>query len=223
MNIQVEHIQKTFGKRQVLQDISFTAEAGSCIGIIGANGCGKSTLFSILAGVQHGKGDFLVDGVSMFKDMHKRTQWVGYIPQGTPLIEELTAYDNLRLWYPRQELDAMLAENSIIRWFGVTEFLRTPVRKMSGGMKKRLSIVCGVAHQPPVIIMDEPTAALDLVCKQAVKQYIEACKQAGKIVVLSTHDEQELALCDQIYLMKNGRLEPFAYTGRVEEIVEQMQ
>ena len=223
MKIEVKNIQKSFGRKVVLRDISFEAEGGECIGIIGANGCGKSTLFSILAGVQRGKGEFLADGVDLIRNPAKRNKILGYIPQDTPLIEELSAYDNLLLWYSKSQIQAQLGANGIIKWFGVSEFMKVPVRKMSGGMKKRLSIACSVAHNPDIIIMDEPTAALDIVCKETINKYIGACKKAGKTVILSTHEAEELSLCDKIYLMKDGILEPFEYNNNVEELVAKLR
>ncbi len=223
MKFEIINIQKSFGKHQVLKDISFVANGGQCIGIIGANGCGKSTLFSILAGVQRGKGEFLADGVNLIKSSAKRNKILGYIPQGTPLIDELSAYDNLLLWYTAKAIKQEIKEGGILNRLGVHEFLKVPVRKMSGGMKKRLSIACSVSQNPEIIIMDEPTAALDIVCKQAIKLYIQDCKSRGKTVVLSTHDADELALCDKIYLMKNGVLEPFEYNQNVEELVDKIK
>ncbi len=225
MLIEIKNIQKSFGKKNVLKDVSFTAAEGKCIGIIGANGCGKSTLFSILAGVQYAKcGQFIVDGTDLLKDKKLRSKTIGYIPQGAPLLEELNAYDNLLLWCSRDKLVKMLADKeSIINKFGVDKFLRVAVRKMSGGMKKRLSIVCSVIHNPQIVIMDEPTAALDIICKESIKDYINDCKTAGKTVIISTHEEHELAICDEIYVLKNGVLEAFEYTGNIAELAERIK
>ena len=104
MRIEINHIKKSFGRKKVLNDITFTAASGECIGILGANGTGKSTLLTILAGVQKaGGGEFLLEGENLFKNSRLRSKKVGYVPQGTPLIEELTAYDNLLLWYSKKE------------------------------------------------------------------------------------------------------------------------
>lgn len=224
MQIEIKKIQKAFGKKVVLKNVGFSTVSGKCVGIIGANGCGKSTLFSILAGVQHARGEFWVDGMDLMKNKKIRTQRIGYIPQGTPLIEELNAFDNLRLWYSREKLMTLLTDpNSLINRFGISEFLKVDVRKMSGGMKKRLSIVCSVAHDPDIIIMDEPTAALDIICKESIKNYIAECKALGKTIILSTHEERELALCDEIFVLKNGVLSPFPFQGNISEIVEQIR
>ncbi len=223
MKIEIKSISKAYQRRAVLRDISLTANSGECIGIIGANGCGKSTLFSILAGVARGKGDFLLDGESLMKNARLRREAVGYIPQGTPLIDELTAYDNLLLWYKKGELCSLLEGDSVLTQLGIDKFIKTAVRRMSGGMKKRLSIACAVAHKPQIIIMDEPSAALDIVCKQTISDYINDCKAQGKIILLATHEMQELSLCDRVYLMLNGVLEPFSYQGDAALIAEKIK
>ena len=222
MQIQLEHIQKSYRKKQVLTDVCLEAESGSCIGILGTNGSGKSTLLSILAGVlSRDGGKFLCDGEDLFQDARRRAQYVGYVPQGTPLIEELSARDNLLLWYDKATLEQELAQG-VLKMLGIGEFIRVPVRKMSGGMKKRLSIGCAVAKRPPVLLLDEPTAALDLVCKEAIAEYLTRYKKAGGILLLTTHDALELSLCDRLYILKNGVLHPYTHDGDLATLVKNL-
>ena len=155
-------IAKRYGHKQVLSGASFSAQSGTCVGILGANGSGKSTLLRILAGVlRPDGGSFFWNGTDLLKDRAAGTQTVAYVPQGTPLIEELTALDNLRLWYEKANLQVSL-EEGVLRELGIHEFLKTPASKLSGGMKKRLSIGCALSKVQPVLLLDEPTAALDL-------------------------------------------------------------
>ena len=170
MDIQIKNISKSYRKKVVLKDISLNASGGQCIGILGSNGSGKSTFLSILAGVLGcDGGSFLCDGKDLFADPALRAFFVGYVPQGTPLLEELTAWDNLLLWYDKENLKKEL-ENGVLKLLGIQDFLKVPVHKMSGGMKKRLSIGCAVANRPPILLLDEPTAALDLACKESIAQ-----------------------------------------------------
>lgn len=220
--IEIKNIKKSFGKKAPLKDVSFTAEEGQCIGILGKNGSGKSTLLSILAGVLPADGgEFLLDGESLFKKDKFHADNVGYIPQGTPLLEELSAYDNLLLWYGKKEIKREL-EDGVLKLLGIDEFIKVPVHKMSGGMKKRLSIGCAVAKKPKVLLLDEPTAALDLICKAQIASYLSECKKNGNILILTTHDESELALCDRIYILKDGVLEKFTYAGDLGELVRRL-
>jgi len=222
MKIEVKGVSRTFGKKRVLTDISFEAESGKCIGILGANGSGKSTLLSILAGViPPDTGDFLCDGESLFKNSEMRRLRVGYVPQGTPLVEELTARDNLLMWYDRQDMEESL-ERGILSLLEIGEFLKTPVYKMSGGMKKRLSIGCAVYHRPPILLLDEPMAALDIACKKKISDYLKLFKAQGGIAVMVTHDLIEMELCDEHYVVKNGALEKIEFTGEVDLLVSKL-
>ena len=222
MEIQIKNIEKRYRKKKVLEDVSLTASGGSCIGILGSNGSGKSTLLSILAGVLPGDGgSFLCDGQDLFADPALRAKLVGYVPQGTPLLEELTAWDNLLLWYDRRTLKQEL-EDGMLHRLGVGEFLRVRVRNMSGGMKKRLSIGCAMAGRPPILLLDEPTAALDLACKERIAQYLRRFKAEGGLLLLTTHDVLELELCDAWYILRDGRLTPFTFDGDLHKLIESL-
>lgn len=222
MQIEIKNISKKFKRKDVLRDITLSAGEGKCIGILGVNGCGKSTLLSILAGVQSSNsGSFLCDGVDLLKDARQRSKLVGYVPQGTPLITELTAWDNLLLWYDRTNLKSEL-ESGVLQLLGIGEFLKVPVSKISGGMKKRLSIGCAMSKKPPILLLDEPTAALDLACKQHISEYLRHYKRSGGILLLTTHDVMELSLCDEWYIIRDGVLCPFQYDGDVAKLVESL-
>lgn len=222
MEVSIAHISKHYKQKEVLKDICLEAAGGQCIGILGANGSGKSTLLSILAGVlRRDGGSFTVDGQELFADSGLRSRCVGFVPQGTPLLEELTAWDNLLLWYDRATLKQEL-QAGVLQKLGIHEFLKVPVSKMSGGMKKRLSIGCAVAGRPPILLLDEPTAALDLACKERIAEYLRQYKRAGGLLLLTTHDVLELTLCDRWYIIKDGVLQPFTFTGDVAALVEQL-
>lgn len=215
----IEHIEKKYKKKTVLADVSLRTEPGKCIGILGGNGSGKSTLMNILAGViQCDNGSFTYNGTDLLKDRKQSNSIIGYVPQTTPLIEELTAKDNLRLWYDGKDLKNELS-GGVLAMLGINDFIKTPVYKMSGGMKKRLSIGCAVAHKPQILLLDEPSAALDLACKEQISKYLTEFKAKGGIILLATHDIQELPLCDELYIMKNGVLNPFEFDGDIHRLV----
>ena len=222
MEIQIEHITKRYRGKEVLRDITFHAQGGSCIGILGLNGSGKSTLLSALAGiVRPDSGKFLCDGTDLLQDHAMRAELVGYVPQGTPLLEELSARDNLRLWYNTRDLEQELS-HGVLHMLGIDTFLKTPVQKLSGGMKKRLSIGCAMAKRPPILLLDEPTAALDLSCKEVIAQYLERYKRSGGILLLTTHDVMELSLCDAWYILKDGVLQPYVYDGDIRKLLSSL-
>jgi len=217
--MKIKNIQKKYSKKQVLKGVSFEAQKGQCIGILGGNGSGKSTLLSILSGVlKPNDGRFLHNGHDLMRNQKIRSSLVGYVPQNTPLLEELTAYDNLRLWYDEPSLEKSLT-SGVLAMLGIGEFLKVPVSKMSGGMKKRLAIGCSVSHNPEILLLDEPSAALDLLCKERISNYLLDYKSQGGIVILATHDVQELPLCDKLYILKDGVLTPYEFDGNVHKLV----
>ena len=203
--IEVKNISKRY-RNTVLDDISCTAEKGQCIGIIGANGCGKTTLLSIMAGVnkaQSGKiyyNNELADRKSVFK------KYIAYVPQENPLIDELTTKDNLLLWLGSNRKIKDGFENGVLKDLGIDEFLNKQVNELSGGMKRRLSIGISLSNNAPIMLLDEPGSALDIYGKQEVNSYISNYVKNGGTVVMSTHDRDEIDLCTKLYKIEDGIL-----------------
>lgn len=205
--IEIENLMSAYGKKKVLQGVSFDAERGECIGIVGPNGCGKSTLLSVMAGVLKPlSGTILYYGKNALENRVVFQKMTGYVPQENPLMPELSVYDNLRLWYPDKAELAKELEEGFLRILGISDFLKMPVSKISGGMKKRVSIGIALSGMPPVLILDEPSAALDLVCKEDIKRYLQIYLERKGTVVITTHEESELSLCSRLYIMKDGKL-----------------
>ncbi|WP_407426029.1 ABC transporter ATP-binding protein [Treponema sp.] len=207
MGTELIKISKSYGKKPVLKDISLSVSEGEIVGILGENGSGKSTLLSILAGVEKcDSGSFLVSGKNLFEKQNSFlfSELTGYVPQNSVLFEELSARDNLRLWYSKSELEKSLSDGGVLNLLGINAFLKTTVSKMSGGMKKRLSIGCAAARNPKILLLDEPGAALDLGCKAKLYSYYKEFAKNGGILFIVTHDESEIALCTKKYILENG-------------------
>ena len=212
--LEVKGISKHYKNKQILNGISFAAGPGQCVGIAGGNGCGKTTLLSILAGVNRpDRGSICFDGVEAVGNRKVFERNAAYVPQENPLIPELTARDNYRLWFKgdKAELERDL-EEGVGKFLGLTEFLGTPAGKLSGGQKKRLSIASALSNQASLLIMDEPGAALDLEAKE------EILKNGGT-VILTSHETQELSICTQLFVMKKGLLMPVTEKLSAAELV----
>ncbi len=196
--IKVDKVSFAYSKKNVLNDISFEVKPGTCVGIIGANGCGKSTLLSLITGSFKPKSG----KITINSDVN-----LGYVPQENPLLPDLSAYDNLLLWYKgsKKQLNEEL-RNELVSMLGIDNFLKKPVKKLSGGMKKRVSLAIALINEPTVLIMDEPSAALDLPCKSDMHMYLRKFISLGRSVIITTHDEDELDLCDVLYCIKDTHL-----------------
>lgn len=221
--IEIKNITKKYGKHTVLDNISFKINKGECIGIVGSNGSGKTTLLSIISGINKtNTGEILCDGDLISKSSKMIARYISYVPQENPLINELSAYDNLRLWYKGKKIELQNElNNGILHTLGIDEFSHKTVSKLSGGMKKRLSIGIALLEKPELLIMDEPSAALDLSAKFQIKEYMKhyTKKENGSIIVVS-HDHNELSVCDKLYLLKEGKLSLIPPTLTEEELTK---
>lgn len=204
--IEVKSVAKKYGRHEVLKDVSFYANTGECVGIVGANGCGKSTLLKILSGsIKPDSGSLVYDGADPLKNVKIFERLIGYVPQENPLMTQLSVMDNLKFWYCDSSRSL---KNDLINgapaMLGISAYADKRVDRLSGGQKKRLSIACALAKQPAVLIMDEPGASLDIVCKEDIKNYLKRYMQSGGTVILTSHEQTELELCSRMYLLKNG-------------------
>lgn len=181
-------------KKAVLTDVSINAEKGEVIGLLGLNGSGKSTLLSAIAGLRKpSSGSIKVNGKA------------GFVTQENALIDELTAMDNLKMWTPlsKQEIMKELTgtELSILK---VADYIDLKVKRMSGGMKKRLAIASVLLSKPDILLMDEPLAALDIPAKNDIIDFIDSFRAKGGTIFIASHNEELFRHCSKIYLLKNG-------------------
>ena len=181
-------------KKTVLTDVTITAEKGDVIGLLGLNGSGKSTLLSAIAGLRRtSSGTIKVLGKA------------GFVTQENALIDELTAMDNLKMWTPLSKAEILKeltdTELSILK---VNDFIDLKVRRMSGGMKKRLAIASVLLSKPDILLMDEPLAALDIPAKNDIIKFIDSFRAKGGTVFIASHSEEMFKHCSKIYLLKEG-------------------
>lgn len=220
-----EGIYKRYGRREILKGLDLAVAPGTCVGIIGGNGCGKTTLLSILAGTNKAdKGRVCLDHKVLRRNSKAYGEAVAYVPQENPLIEELTVKDNLLLWY-KGDKKAMREdlETGAAALLGVKPMLSCTVDKLSGGMKKRISIACALAGHGRYLILDEPGAALDMECKADIRRYLKTYMASGGTVILTSHEMAELSVCTQLYVLRDGRLEEIGNHLSEQEFIRLMQ
>lgn len=216
-SIQVKELSCGYGRKQVIEHISFQVSEGSCVAILGDNGSGKSTLLQVLAGIKKpdsGEIDFYGKKAGK-QDFRAR---VGFVPQEPVLVENCSVIDNLRLWYQdRQELEKSL-EQGFLKAFGVAQMTGLSCKKLSGGMKKKVSIACAIAGEPAILILDEPCAALDLDSKKQLRVFLHSYVQQGHTVLLATHEEADFAICTQMMKIEKGKCMQYEWKRDVEKI-----
>ena len=197
--VQVSHISKNFRKKRVLQDVSFSAAPKEMVAVIGRNGTGKSTLLQILGGMQKpDKGTVSYFGQEIDKNRYRSSRrifakYCGYVPQANGLIEELSVQDNISLWTGKSGRPS----GELCEMFGLDEMLKMPVVHLSGGMKRRVAIACAMAQFPPVLLLDEPTTALDRDYRDAIHAFLREYRDMNGLIIMATHDEREIAMADR--------------------------
>lgn len=222
--MEITNLAKSYGRKQVLSSVSFEACKGDCIGILGANGCGKSTLLAILSGcLSADSGHISCQGTALRKKQDF-SACVGYVPQENPLFSSLTVLDNLKYFYA--DAPASLKEalsSGVPHLFGLDSCLKVRVCRLSGGMRRRLAIACALANRPPILILDEPGASLDLVCKEDIRQYLLSFCAQGGAVILTSHEQSEIELCSRLFLLENGELQPLDERTDPAALTERMR
>lgn len=223
--LEISGIYKSYHRQNILSGVDLTVAPGECVGIVGYNGCGKTTLLSILAGAQKAdRGIILYNGREASGHPRVFAEEAAYVPQENPLMEELTVRDNLLLWYrgSRKQMESDL-KGGAASMLGVDRMLDRTVGKLSGGMKKRLGIACALSNHAPVLIMDEPGAALDLECKEVIRNYLREYMASGGAVILTSHELAELALCTKMYILKGGVLSGIDCGLSAKELISQFR
>lgn len=201
--VNVEHVSKKYGKKTVLEDINLYAKCGEQVSIIGKNGCGKTTLMQIMAGVEKPDGGSITYfNQNPLKKQKEFRKLCGYVPQENPLIEEISVKDNLRLWSHGK----LQVDTRIIEMFQLKELMGVRVEKLSIGMKRRVGIACALLEWPPVLLMDEPTTAIDLFYKNSIHQWMKRYLAMNGILIMTTHDEQEILNSSRCIFMREGKM-----------------
>lgn len=214
--VRVEDVKKRYGKKEILKGISFEVNPGEIAAIVGQNGCGKTTLLRILSGaLKPDEGSITYFGADPLKKDAIFHDMCGYVPQGMPLIEELTVRDNVKLWSVAKNG----CDQSILDEFDLNDILDTVVEKLSGGMKRRLTIALSLLNRPQILLLDEPTSALDLYYKSRIQEYIAKFRDDGGIVIMTSHDEPEIMMADKILMFRDGMIE-LCSTQEVVDVIK---
>jgi ABC-2 type transport system ATP-binding protein len=208
--IRLEQVQKHFGGLTALKGIDLTIEQGEFFGLLGPNGAGKSTLINLLAGLlKPTSGKLSVLGFDVQSQYADARRSLGVVPQELVFDPFFNVREMLRFqagYFGRgRENDAWVDE--IIECLGLTDKAHTNMRRLSGGMKRRALIAQALAHKPPVIVLDEPTAGVDVELRQMLWEFIKRLNREGHTIILTTHYLEEAeTLCSRVAMMKQGEI-----------------
>lgn len=213
--VEVENIEKSFGKLHVLRGISFRVQQGKSVAVLGPNGSGKTTLIkSILGLVIPTKGNIRINGISIKNNCAYRKD-IGYLPQIARFPENLKVSE---LFAMVQDLRKQTVDFSpLIELFKLNNFLQVPLRSLSGGTRQKVNLVLALMFDASFYIFDEPTVGLDPVSCVKFKEYVLSEKQKGKTIFITTHILSEVEeLADEIIFLLDGNI---YYHGSPAELV----
>jgi ABC-2 type transport system ATP-binding protein len=215
--VSVSSLRKSFGKVQAVQDVSFEVFPGEIFGLLGPNGAGKTTSIRMMLDIfTPDSGDVKLFGGRMNEDVKRR---IGYMPEERGLYKDLKLDATLIFFATLKGMEAGEAARRLEGWLkrlDLYDHRQKKVQELSRGMQQKAQLIATLLHEPDLIVVDEPFSGLDPVNTRLVKDIMEEQRQAGKTILMSTHQMYQVeALCNRIVLINNGRTVLY---GKVDEI-----
>ena len=222
--LHISHLSKSYKKRPVLRDVSFSLQRGEAVALLGPNGAGKTTSFYITTGlIAPDSGNIILDGQDITNlPMYRRARLgIGYLPQESSIFRGLTVEENIRAVLESQPLDKesqdLLLED-LMAEFGITHLRRTPAIALSGGERRRVEIARALSARPEFILLDEPLAGIDPIAVADIRGLIAHLKDRGIGVLITDHNVRDcLGIVDRAYILHDGSV---MMEGAADEIVE---
>ncbi|MCL1846631.1 MAG: ABC transporter ATP-binding protein [Coriobacteriia bacterium] len=209
--ITVQNLTKRFGDVIAVDNLSFEVQDGEIFGFLGPNGAGKSTTLNIISSLlSYDKGELTIGGYHLDKDARRIKALIGLVPQEIALFSNLNAAENVAYFaglYGLKGAPLKAAVAEALVFVGLAEHAKKRAGKMSGGMKRRLNIACGIAHHPRIIILDEPTVGVDAQSREHIMGSIRTLRDRGATIIYTSHYMPEVQeICDRIAIIDHGRL-----------------
>jgi ABC-2 type transport system ATP-binding protein len=221
IEVEAQHLDKTFGKQHAVKDVSFTIGKGEIFGLLGPNGAGKSTTINMLCGyLEPTSGEVLIDGRAITKETRKVKRMLGVVPQEIALYKDLTALENLHFFgeiYGLSSQQCRQRTDDLLHFVGLYERRKDPVKTFSGGMQRRINIAISLMHTPAFLMLDEPTVGVDPQSREHIFALIERLRDQGTTILYTTHYMEEAErLCNRIAIMDEGQI---IALGTLEELL----
>lgn len=210
MVVKVENLVKKYDERIVLDHFNIEVNKGEILGLLGPNGCGKTTAINcILSLLKFDRGEIEIFGEKMTSNSYDLKRQIGVVPQELSVFENLTVKENIDyfcgLYISDRNLRKQYVEEAI-DFVGLKDYMKFRPKKLSGGLKRRLNIACGISHKPKLIFLDEPTVAVDAQSRNFILEGIKKLNRDGSTIIYTTHylEEAEM-LCNRIVIMDKGK------------------
>ena len=206
-SITVDGLVMTYGSLRAVDDVSFSVAPGEFFGLLGPNGAGKTTTLETVEGLRKATaGTVDIDGFDPWKRQPELQRRIGVQLQSSSFFERLTAREQLVTFAALYGIGATRADE-LLDQVGLVDKADSPVEKLSGGQKQRLSIACALVHDPEMLFLDEPTAALDPQSRRNLWDFLRGLNASGRTVVLTTHYMEEAEqLCDRVAIIDHGKI-----------------
>ena len=210
MVVKIENLVKRYGDLVAVDHFNLEIEEGEIFGLLGPNGSGKSTtIHCLLSLLTYDKGHIEIFGKEMTPTGYDIKKDIGIIMQNVAVFEELTVYENIDYFcglYIKNKAERKRLVEEAIDFVGLTEYRKFYPKKLSGGLLRRLNIACGIAHKPKLIILDEPTVAVDPQSRNKILEGIRELNRQGATIIYTTHYMEEVEqICTRIAIMDKGR------------------
>lgn len=210
MVVKIENLVKRYGDLVAVDHFNLEIEEGEIFGLLGPNGSGKSTtIHCLLSLLTYDKGHIEIFGKEMTPTSYDIKKDIGIIMQNVAVFEELTVYENIDYFcglYIKNKAERKRLVEEAIEFVGLTEYRKFYPKKLSGGLLRRLNIACGIAHKPKLIILDEPTVAVDPQSRNKILEGIRELNRQGATIIYTTHYMEEVEqICTRIAIMDKGR------------------
>lgn len=210
MIVKVENLVKRYGDLIALDHLNLEVHQGEIFGLLGPNGSGKTTAINcILSLLKFDKGNITVFGKQMAPDAYDIKQNIGIVMQDVAVFDELTVYENIDYFcglYIKDKSKRKLLVEEALDFVKLTEYKKFYPKKLSGGLLRRLNIACGIAHKPKLIILDEPTVAVDPQSRNKILEGIVELNKNGATIIYTSHYMEEIEqICSRIVILDNGK------------------
>jgi ABC-2 type transport system ATP-binding protein len=212
-------LKKQFGKTTVLRDINIDINEGELLGLIGPSGAGKSTILKILVGIQNKDSGRIVFNGKKVKNLKKFRSKIGYCTQENAFYRKLTVRENLIFFGKLYGVDRKVLNSRVDNLINLMKIPKKRVaEKLSGGMKRRLDLAISLVHNPPFIILDEPTTGLDPILRSEIWELIRKISSSGKTIIVASHMLSEIeANCSTVVVMAKGKVQTVEKPNKIKD------